>query len=298
MELRVLEYFVALAEEGSFTRAAARCHVAQPSISHQLKQLEREVGEQLLERGPRGVVLTSGGRTLLPYARAALSAVASAGNEFAARAGVLTGNLNLGVVDGLDATRFPAVLGRLHQRHPRLSIRIEGATSAPLVEAVSQGRLDAAVIAAPLGGLPAHFEHQVVLREEIVAIARVKLRDGAAQRISPAAVPPDSIISYHRDSGVLPLVREAFKAAGVEMEPAHSMNDPALHVALVRAGMGVAVTVASEAVLQSATGLVVHGFQPPAHLVKVLIWRRAPEPGPALRALLEIWEEQVSEDER
>ena len=89
MDLRSLEYFVAVAEELSFTRAAQRCQVSQPTISGQVQALERQVGEALFDRTPRGIGLTEGGRILLPYARRALRAVEDAGAEFSARAGLL-----------------------------------------------------------------------------------------------------------------------------------------------------------------------------------------------------------------
>src|SRR6185503_5280934 len=75
MELRQLEYFVAVAEEASFTRGAARVHVAQPGVSAQIRRLEQELGEMLLDRSGRTVTLTEVGEALLPHARAALSSV-------------------------------------------------------------------------------------------------------------------------------------------------------------------------------------------------------------------------------
>src|SRR5919198_296233 len=87
MELRQLEYFVTVADEASFTRAAARVHVAQPGVSAQIRRLERELGHPLLDRTVRTVRLTEAGAAVLPYARAALGAVAAAhhGHPLAAR---------------------------------------------------------------------------------------------------------------------------------------------------------------------------------------------------------------------
>src|ERR671927_1645481 len=98
MQLRQLEYFVAVAEEGSFTRAAARVHVAQPGVSAQIRRLERELGQELLDRSGRAVRLTEAGAAVLPYARAALAASAGARLAVDELAGVLRGRGAVGAV--------------------------------------------------------------------------------------------------------------------------------------------------------------------------------------------------------
>ncbi|MEW2301337.1 LysR family transcriptional regulator [Streptomyces sp. NPDC006655] len=116
MEVRTLQYFLAVAEEKSFTRAAARCHVAQPAISRQIRELERELGEALFERDSRTVRLSTAGAALLPHARVVTGAVAAAKAEFAARSGLLTGNLSLGAADGVEHSSLPARLGAFHRQ--------------------------------------------------------------------------------------------------------------------------------------------------------------------------------------
>src|SRR5690242_21123495 len=98
MELRQLEYFVAVAEEGSFTRAAARVHVAQPGVSAQVRQLERELGQELFDRSGRTVRLTEVGEAVLPFARAALEAVDGAHRTVEELTGLLRGQVAVGMV--------------------------------------------------------------------------------------------------------------------------------------------------------------------------------------------------------
>src|SRR5215469_1125599 len=98
MELRQLAYLIAVVEEGTFTAAAERVRVAQPGVSAQVRQLERELGQQLLERTPHGVRLTEAGDAVLPYARAALRAVADMRHAVAELTGLLRGRLRVGVV--------------------------------------------------------------------------------------------------------------------------------------------------------------------------------------------------------
>ncbi|MFE0426024.1 LysR family transcriptional regulator, partial [Streptomyces sp. NPDC058953] len=167
MELRTLEYFVAVAEEGSFTKAAARCHVVQPAISQQIQNLERELGEPLFERRPRQVTLTPGGVALLPYARACLDAAARA---FVERSQLLGGSLTLGTVSGLQGTRFPALLGAYHRRHPEVALELVYASTSALLGRVRDGSLDAAVIAGSLNVLPDGVRARTLLHDSVVAV--------------------------------------------------------------------------------------------------------------------------------
>src|SRR5215213_6125008 len=98
MELRQLQYLVAVAEEASFTRAAARVRVAQPAISQQVAQLERELGERLFDRSDRKVRLTAAGEAFLPHARAALGATVAGRDAVRSLTGLLAGRLVVGVV--------------------------------------------------------------------------------------------------------------------------------------------------------------------------------------------------------
>src|SRR3954470_11885047 len=98
MELRQLAYVVAVAEEGSFTRAAAREHVAQPGVSAQVRRLERELGQPLFERGPGPVTLTAAGAAVLPLARTALAAAARVRVAVDEIAGIVRGRVAMGVV--------------------------------------------------------------------------------------------------------------------------------------------------------------------------------------------------------
>src|ERR1700674_4744974 len=98
VSLRQLEYFVAVVDEGSFTAGAARLHVSQPGLSHQIQTLERQLRGPLLERLPRGVRLTPAGRTALPHARASLAHAQRASSAARRASGVETGELHVGTL--------------------------------------------------------------------------------------------------------------------------------------------------------------------------------------------------------
>jgi DNA-binding transcriptional LysR family regulator len=119
MELRQLGYFVAIAEERNFTRAAQRIPIAQPAISQQIRRLEAELGERLFLRGRRGTTLTPAGQALLPHARTTLQAAEGGRQAVAALSGLLTGHLTVGLVHPLPDRRFPRLPGAFHRTHPR-----------------------------------------------------------------------------------------------------------------------------------------------------------------------------------
>src|SRR4051812_39385226 len=132
MELHQLRYLVAVAEEGGFTRAAAREHVAQPGISAQVARLERELGQVLFDRTARGVRLTTAGEAVLPHARAALAAVAAVRETADELAGLVRGRVSVGMVRG-GVVDLPGLLGAFHRTHPGVEIRlVEAATDALL----------------------------------------------------------------------------------------------------------------------------------------------------------------------
>lgn len=123
MELRQLRYFVSVVEEGGFTRAAAWLHLAQPGLSAQIRQLEKEVGQPLLDRSGRSVTPTEVGRAVLPHARAALAAAEAVRQTVDAYTGLLRGRVTLGLVSGATGHVFDiaALLADFHDAHPRSS---------------------------------------------------------------------------------------------------------------------------------------------------------------------------------
>jgi DNA-binding transcriptional LysR family regulator len=142
VELRHLEYFLAVAEEEHFTRAAERLHVAQSGLSASIRALERELGAPLFARSTRRVALTEAGRALLVEARRTLASVAAARNAVAAVQGLLRGTVSIGTEQCLAVIDLPTVLSRFRTVHPGVEIRLRQAGSTGLVEEVRSGGLD------------------------------------------------------------------------------------------------------------------------------------------------------------
>src|SRR6478609_9638314 len=149
IDFRQLHYFVAVAEELNFTRAAQRCHVVQSALSYQIAKLERDTGVALFERTSRAVRLAPAGRTLLPRARHILAELDLAGAELTALAGVLTGKLRLGMI-GSASVAAPSVehaLAMFHRRHAGVEITVEDTGSANMADRIRDGELDLAELA-------------------------------------------------------------------------------------------------------------------------------------------------------
>ncbi len=158
MELRQLEYFVAVAEEANFTRAAQRVHVSQSGVSAQIRQLERDLGAPLIDRSGRVASLTGAGAAALPHARAALAAAAAARQAVDDVTGLLSGRIVVGMVTACTVTPLFDALAAFHLAHPGVEIALEEGNSDWLIERVRSGEADLALIGAagaPPGGLEA-----------------------------------------------------------------------------------------------------------------------------------------------
>ena len=169
MELRHLRYFVAVAEEGSLSVAAdRRLHTSQPSLSRQMRDLENEIGVELLARSARGIALTPAGRAFLHHARLILAqtAAATAAARHAANLGHRT--LALGFLTGCEPQWLPEVMHVLRDELPRIEVTISSRHSPQLAEELTSGKLDAAFMRAE-EGFPT-LTYRILTSEQLIAI--------------------------------------------------------------------------------------------------------------------------------
>ena len=150
--LKQLEYFVALAETGSFRRAAEHCGISQPSLSVQLSGLEKRLGQILVERNRSGVILTPMGREVHERARAILDAAQNLVNRFDAPRTGLAGTIRFGASGTLGPYLLPHVIARLHALHPELSLYIREASPEALVAGLLRGDFDMILVQLPVRG--------------------------------------------------------------------------------------------------------------------------------------------------
>jgi DNA-binding transcriptional LysR family regulator len=240
MELRQLEYFVAVAEEANFTRAAGRMHVAQPGVSAQVRQLERELGEALLDRSGRAVTLTEVGAAVLPYARAALAAVDGARQAVAELTGLVRGHVAVGVVVSCPVVDLPDLLADFHQAHPAVDVTLVEDNSDRLVVALGAGDLDVAVIALTEEDPPGLDLH--VIADEPVTAAVAPGHELARHRTVPLAELKNwPLISLARGTGLRSCLDVACAAAGFRPRIAFEAGNPAALARLAARGLGVAI---------------------------------------------------------
>jgi len=285
MQLTQLAYFVAVAEEGSFTRAAERVGVAQPSLSQQVKALETDLGAQLVHRTRGQVGLTASGETLLPVARRMLADAETARREIRELAALGRGRVRLGATPSLCTGLLPAVLADYRRNYPGVDIVVHEGGSRDLQGELVQGALDLAlVIDARLDDDP-QLATVPLLTEELVVISR-HADPGPTRRarMSIAELKDVPLVMFRAGYDLRETTLTACRAAGFEPTFAIEGGEMDAVLEFVQAGLGVAVVPSTvvrdrfRATPISAPGL---------HRTVLLARRRGLEPPRAAQALIE-----------
>jgi len=150
MEIHQLTYFIAVVETGSFSRAAERCNVAQPSLSQQIQKLEQELGEPLFDRLPRRVVLTDAGRSLLPRATSILAEIQDIKHAMQQDADFSHGLLNVGFIPTIAPFVLPRVIKRFSRDFPQAHLIVHEGLTEVLVRDLVDGKLDVGITSTPI----------------------------------------------------------------------------------------------------------------------------------------------------
>jgi len=222
MELRHLRYFVALAGSLNFTRAAQRVHVTQSTLSHQIRQLEEEIGQPLFDRVGKRVYLTEAGDTFLAYAARALREVDQGLGELKARDTPMSGVVRVGATHTFNQGFIPSCVARFLTRNPTVRVLAEELPADLIVNRLSAGQLDLGVAYRP--ELPGGLRFEPLFNEELVlAVApthplakRRRIRMIELHR-EPLALLPSSFSTRR-------LLDECFAAAGAEPQVCAEMN--------------------------------------------------------------------------
>lgn len=287
MELRQLRYFVTVVEEANFTRAAARLHLAQPGLSAQIRQLERELGQQLLDRGGRSVALTEVGAAVLPHAKAALAAterITATVDEFT---GLLRGHVRVGCISGAADEEFDiaSVLADFHDDHPQVGISLTEDTSERMLTAVRSGALDIALVGLTGAEISADIGIDVVLDTPVVAAVAPGGERRAA--ITLEQLCEHQLICLPRGTGIRGVFDRACAAARFEPDIAFEAAAPPLLIRLAARGLGVAVVPALTAEEAAAFGVrALPITEPELRGQLALAWRRDHPGSPAAKVLL------------
>ncbi|GAA2325054.1 LysR substrate-binding domain-containing protein [Nonomuraea roseoviolacea subsp. roseoviolacea] len=285
MELRQLAYFVAVAEEASFTRAAASLHVAQPGVSAQIRQLERELGQPLFDRSARAVRLTAAGEAVLPYARAALKAVAGARQVVDELTGLLRGHVVMGAVSLPGALDVPGLLADFHDAHPAVEITLKEADPETVVQEVRSGRMDLGLFG--LGpGVPPGLDAQIVVSQPLVAAVSRDHELAGRPGIGLAELEGRALLCLPPGTGLRAALEEACAAAGFRPRVSLEASEPPVLARLAARGLGVAVLPESAVSVAEDLLHVMELTRPRLRGRMAIAWRSEGEASPAARALI------------
>jgi LysR family hca operon transcriptional activator len=293
MELRHLRYFVAVAEAGSVTVAAERTlHTSQPSLSRQIRDLEAEVGTQLLNRAARGIELTPAGRAFLDHARVALAQVAAAAEAARRAAHPARPCFAMGFQIGHELTWMPEALRILRDELPNIDVMISSQYSPQLVQALLKGGVDAAFLRRERGVPELAFRSLV--EEPLVAVLPSRHRLAALKAVGPRDLAGEMFIAVSDKAPVLRLVIDDYlKRSGIDVTPRHEVDNVVMGVSLVASTGGVALlpAYAQNFLPSSVTSLPLKGDTPTIELV---LGYKKSNRSPVLKLLLSRLDELVA----
>lgn len=280
MELYRLRYFEAVARLGNVTRAARELHIAQPSLSKQIRALESELGVALFDRVGRRVELTDAGRLLLPYARRALREIAAAREALEQRADLARGRIAIGAPPTIGARLLPQVLADFNGRHPGIELELHEAGSAPLVRQLLDGEVDLAVVPVPV----ADAAYVELFTEDLVIAVAAGHRLAGRGAVASAELADEGFIMFPPSYGLRDRTLQFWREAGLAPRVVLDGGEMATVLRLAAVGLGVALV--PRLALDEGEGLV--GLQvSDAQLRRTIgvVWHPERQLSPAAEAL-------------
>jgi LysR family transcriptional regulator, hca operon transcriptional activator len=293
MELRHLRYFVAVAEAGSLTVAAEqKLHTSQPSLSRQIRDLENEVGAQLLTRRARGIELTPAGRAFLDHARLVLSQ-AEAASEAARRvAHPSKPCFTMGFLTGHELKWMPEALRILRDELPNIDVMISSQYSPLLADGLSKGKIDAAFLRREKGVPGLAF--RLLVKEPLMVVLPRDRRLAALKSIGAKDLEGEIFVTVSKTAPVLRVVIDNYlKRSGINITPAHEADHLAMGMSLIAStrGVGLLPAYAQNFLPASVTSRPLKGDAPTVELV--LGYKKSSQ-SPILKLLLSRLDELVA----
>jgi len=284
VELHQLRYFVTVVGEGTFTRAAERLYITQPSLSEQIRKLEAELGTPLFERLGRSLRLTSAGEAFLPHAERVLLEAEEARRRVQEVQGLRRGRLGLGSLPGPAMRLVPRFLAEFHRRYPGVDVTLhEEDSGIRLEDAVHRGELDLAIVRLP--GRRSDLDGRLLIREPMVAVAPAEPVLAGRREVRLAELAGQPFVALRRGHELRELLEEVCRGAGFRPRVVLETDHAGTAVALASCGFGVTV------LPRTAAGR--EGRRMPVqdlHAVRELgvVWPHGRPPAPAAAAFLEI----------
>jgi LysR family hca operon transcriptional activator len=293
MELRHLRYFVAVAEAGSLTVAAEqRLHTSQPSLSRQIRDLESELGAELLTRRARGIELTPAGRAFLDHARSVLSQVEAAAEAARRVAHPAKPCFSMGFLTGHELTWMPEALRILRTELPNIDVMISSQYSPLLADGLSKGKIDAAFLRREKG-VPA-LAYRVLVKEPLVVVLPTDHRLAALKAVSPRDLVGETFVIVSDTAPVLRAVIDNYlKRSGTNITPAHEADHLVMGMSLIAStgGVGLLPAYAQNFLPSSVTSRPLKGDTPTIELV---LGYKKSNASPVLKLLLSRLDELVA----
>jgi LysR family transcriptional regulator, hca operon transcriptional activator len=293
MELRHLRYFVAVAEAGSLTVAAARkLHTSQPSLSRQIRDLEDDIGVQLLTRRARGIELTPAGRAFLDHARSVLSQVEAAAEAARRIAYPTKPCFSMGFLTGHELTWMPEAIKILRDELPNIDVMISSQYSPLLAEGLSKGKIDAAFLRREQGMPDLAF--RVLVKEPLMVILPSDHELAALKAISPRDLVGETFVIVSNTAPVLRGVIDNYlKRSGIKITPAHEADHVTMGMSLIAStrGVGLLPAYAQNFLPSSITSRPLKGDAPTVELV---LGYKKSNKSPILKLLLSRLDELVT----
>lgn len=290
MELRHLRYFVAVADEGHFTRAATRLGIGQPPLSLQIQQLERELGTALFKRLPRGVVLTDAGRAFAQDSRRILRDVEQASEHARRVASGEVGRIRVGMINSAPFhPLIPQVIREFRRRYPSVAFSLEERTTPGLVAAVRSDAVDVAFVR-PIHGSDDGLSVETVLDEDmLVALpAGHALARRAQIPLLALSIEPFVLFSRAVGAGLHDEIVAACRVAGFSPRVVQEASQVTSIVNLVASGLGVSILPASMQHMHT-DGVTFRPIARPVPKARLsLIWRHQDGDAPQLVRLREL----------
>jgi LysR family hca operon transcriptional activator len=292
MELRHIRYFVAVADAGSLTVAAQRMlHTSQPSLSRQIRDLEDEVGAELLTRRARGIELTAAGRAFLDHARSVLSQVEAAGEAARRAAHPAKPCFTMGFLTGHELTWMPEALRILRDELPNIDVMISSQYSPLIAEGLSKGKIDAAFLRRERA-LP-DLAFRLLVKEPLLVILPSDHRLAALKAISPRDLGRETFVIVSHTAPVLRgVIDNYFKRSGINITPAHEADHVTMGISLIMStrGVGLLPAYAQNFLPAAVTSRPLKGESPTVDLV---FGYRKSNQSPILKLLLSRLDELV-----
>jgi DNA-binding transcriptional LysR family regulator len=290
VQLQQLAYFVAVADARHFTRAAEEVHVSQPSLSQQIRALEKELGAELFSRARGNIALTDAGEALLPLARRILADADTARHEVQELAQLRRGRVRLGATPSLCTGLLPDVLRDFHGRHPGIHLFIEEGGSHDLVRQLARGALDLALVVLPLPSPSPALTTIELFQEDLVAVSSAETpAPRSPLRIADLEGRP--MVMFRHGYDLRELTLAACRAAGFEPYLTVEGGEMDAVLGFVRAGLGLGV-VPSTVAARTAQGLRVTPFARPGLRRTVALAHRSDVAPPrAARVLQQVVQE-------